>query len=138
MPVKNTPDFDIREYKKNLRASFKEKRLNMSFEEKSRLDSAITSRFLSTTAYKSCKTLLTYVSTAIEVDTIQIIKTALSDDKIIAVPRFVPGTRDMIFYIINSLDDLEACSFSVLEPIVQNVALFKLFCKSFANSHSSS
>lgn len=66
--------------------------------------------------YKRCRMLLTYVSTAIEVDTRRIIERALADGKQVAVPRCVPGTRDMEFYLIRGLDELEPGTFGVLDP----------------------
>lgn len=121
MPM-NGRDFDIREYKSQLRSKYKKLRTDMSAEEKALLDSRIAVRFLGTKLYKDCAVLLTYVSTNIEVDTINIIQTALNDGKTVAVPRCVSGTRDMVFYVIKSLDDLEAGAFSVLEPVPQRCA----------------
>lgn len=108
---------DIREYKKNLRTMFKLKRTEMSLEEKARRDNAVYERIISSGAYKNAEIILTYVSTAIEVDTVRLINTALSDGKRVAVPRCVDGTREMDFYFITSLDDLEKHTFGVLEPI---------------------
>lgn len=118
----NGRDFDIREYKGQLRSKYKKLRMDMSAEEKAMLDSRISARFLGTKLYKDCTILLTYVSTPIEVDTINIIQTALNDGKTVAVPRCVDGTRDMVFYIIRSMDDLEPGSFLVLEPVPQRCA----------------
>lgn len=108
---------DIREYKKNLRTLCKQKRKNMSPEEKAKRDNGIFERIISSGAYKNAEIILTYVSTAIEVDTVRLINTALSDNKRVAVPRCVDGTREMDFYFISSLDDLEKHTFGVLEPI---------------------
>jgi 5-formyltetrahydrofolate cyclo-ligase len=68
--------------------------------------------------YKQCEILVCFVSTAIEVDTHKLIRHALDNGKAVAVPRCIDGTSLMQFYLINSLDDLEPGSFSVLEPIV--------------------
>ncbi|MDR1628906.1 MAG: 5-formyltetrahydrofolate cyclo-ligase, partial [Oscillospiraceae bacterium] len=56
------------------------------------------------------------VSTAIEVDTHAIIREALERGKTVAVPRCVDGTRDMDFFVIRSLHELEKGSFGVMEP----------------------
>lgn len=109
--------FDIRIYKKELRSKYKQIRTDMSPDLKKKLDESIFKRLISTEAYKKCKVLLTYVSTPIEVDTMQLIKHALSDGKTVAVPKCVDGTRDMIFYIISSMNHLEPGAFSVMEPI---------------------
>ena len=51
-------------------------------------------------------TIFTYVSKSIEVDTSGIIRAALLNHKKVAVPRCVPGTREMEFYYIRSMDCL--------------------------------
>ena len=109
--------FDIREYKKGLRSKYKQIRIDMSPDLKQKLDDSIFKKIISTDAYKKCNVLLTYVSTQIEVDTMQLIKYAIADGKTVAVPKCVDGTRDMIFYIITSLDQLEPGAFSVMEPV---------------------
>lgn len=111
--------FDIREHKTELRNKYKQIRREMPANVKMQRDEKIFSRLIELDAYKSSQTVLTYVSTEIEVDTIKFIKHALNDGKTVAVPRCVPNTRDMVFYIIKSLRDLERGSFSVLEPITK-------------------
>lgn len=76
--------------------------------------------------YKSAKTVLVYVSTPIEVDTIQIIKNCWEDGKKVAVPRCIPDTRMMEFHYIESLDQLSPGMFSVLEPN-ENLEIVKDF-----------
>lgn len=107
---------DIRQYKTELRNSIKDERRNMAPEEKQKLDSGVTRNVFRLYQYRSCKTVLVYVSTAIEVDTIEIIKGALKDGKKVAVPRCIPDTRLMEFHYIESLDDLSPGAFGVLEP----------------------
>lgn len=118
---------DIREHKDALRKKYKQIRREMPESVKKSRDDMILSRLLSLSAYRNCRTLLTYVSTGIEVDTLGFIKQALADGKTVAVPRCVKGTRDMVFYIIKSLDDLEIGSFSVMEPIPKKCAKLKKF-----------
>lgn len=121
------PDFDIRKYKKELRAKYKQLRKDMSEQTKAELDDKICRKLVSTDAYKRCKRLLTYVSTDIEVDTMQLIHTALADGKIVAVPRCIDGTRNMDFYIITSDKQLGSGSFGVLEPDPQKCELLTCF-----------
>ncbi len=109
--------FDIRTYKSELRNKYKTIRREMSEEIKKSRDNKIFSHLINLDVYKNSDIVLTYVSTAIEVDTIEFIKYALNDNKTVAVPRCVDGTRDMIFYVIKSLEDLENGTFSVLEPL---------------------
>lgn len=89
----------------------------MPEDEKKTRDARIRKRVQALYQYKREKVLLLYISTAIEVDTIGILKEALAAGKRVAAPRCVPGTREMDFYFIRSLSDLEPGTFGVLEPI---------------------
>jgi 5-formyltetrahydrofolate cyclo-ligase len=125
------PIKDIREYKKTLRELYKAKRQLLSKEEKEHLDRSITEHVLKLYKYKQCKLLLTYVSTAIEVDTRALILQGLRDGKKVAVPRCVPETREMEFYYIKSLEDLKKGAFSVDEPNPQTCIKVEDFRDSF-------
>ncbi len=107
---------DIRPIKQELRAKYKAARRAMDPAVKAEKDRRIAASVKRLWQYAKCDTLLCYVSTAIEVDTRQIIMQALRDGKRVAVPRCVPGTRLMEFYYIDSLDELEDGAFGVLEP----------------------
>ena len=109
---------DIRAYKNSLRDKAKAMRRGMDPEEKAQMDRQITDRICSLYQYREAQTLLCYVSKPIEVDTIPLIQRALADGKQVACPRCVEGTRQMEFYRIHSLDDLEKRTFGVLEPKV--------------------
>ena len=108
---------DIREYKKELRAKCKQLRTEMSPEKKAEKDRLILERIISSDAYKNASIILTYVSTAIEVDTLALMEQAMKDKKRVAVPRCIDGTRNMDFYFITSLSDLEKGTFGVMEPV---------------------
>ena len=82
------------------------------------MDRQIIDRICSLYQYREAQLLLCYVSKPIEVDTIPLIRRALADGKQVACPRCVEGTRQMEFYRIRSLDDLEKRTFGVLEPKV--------------------
>lgn len=107
---------NIKEYKTELRRKIKERRRQMSPEMRNHAHQRIMSRVRSLECYCSAKTLLCYVSTAIEVDTIELINTAFKEGKRVAVPRCIPGTRDMEFYLIESLDELSPGSYGLQEP----------------------
>ncbi len=108
---------DIREYKKELRNNCKQLRMNMTSEVKAEKDRRILEKILSSDAYKSVSVILTYVSTAIEVDTSALIAQAVKDKKRVAVPKCIDGTRNMDFYFITSLSELEKGTFGVMEPV---------------------
>ena len=113
MPVNN----DIRRIKSELRQGYKTKRADMSEKIKLEMDSEIQSRFLTLRQYIYCKTVFTYVSKDIEVDTLSIIRAAWANGKRVAVPRCVTETREMDFFYITNMSDLEEGAFGVLEPI---------------------
>lgn len=123
--------FDIRVHKKELRDKYKRIRRDMSDEIKNERDNQIFSRLINMEAYKKSNLVLTYVSTEIEVDTIRFIEYALNDNKTVAVPRCVEGTRNMDFYVIKTLDDLEQGSFSVLEPVPEKCSKLLEFDNAF-------
>ncbi len=108
---------DIRPIKTALREKYRSIRLSMTTDEKKTRDKAIAAQVRRLWQYENNQTLLIYVSTPIEVDTHTIIFNALRDGKRVAVPRCVEGTRNMEFYYIQSLDELEPGAFGVLEPI---------------------
>lgn len=121
---------NIKEYKNTLRKRFKERRGLMTQARRAMADHRIAVRLRSLVSYRRARTVLVYVSMPIEVDTRQIIKKALSDGKRVAVPRCVPGTREMEFFLINSLDVLSPGTFGVLEPTPDPACLLTDFSHS--------
>ncbi len=107
---------DLRKYKLTLREECKNRRKSLDPNLKSEMDFEISERVKKLYQYKTCNTVMVYVSTPIEVDTKRIIKNAWADGKKVAVPRCIPMTRQMEFHYINSFDDLTPGSFGVLEP----------------------
>ena len=67
------PQIDLREYKKGLREKRKAKRISLNPERKKVMDMRIADRITSLYQYKNAKTVMIYASTAIEVDTFEII-----------------------------------------------------------------
>lgn len=107
---------NIKEIKTNFRAKYRHFREHMDPETKRKLDADISAKVLALREYATADTIFTYVSTPIEVDTFGLIHAAFLNHKKVAVPRCVPGTREMEFYYIRSEEDLSPGSFGVLEP----------------------
>ena len=107
---------DLRIYKTRLREFYKNKRKNLDKFEKNQKDIALLENLLKLYKFKSCKTVLTYVSLPLEVDTKAFINHCFKLGKSVAVPYCIPNTRNIDFYYINSLNDLTTGTFSVLEP----------------------
>ncbi|MFV0497974.1 MAG: 5-formyltetrahydrofolate cyclo-ligase [Candidatus Fimivivens sp.] len=121
---------NIKEYKNALRNRYKERRRVMTQNRKAVADHRIAVRIRSLPSFRRAKTVLVYVSMPIEVDTREIIAKALSDGKRVAVPRCVPGTREMEFYLIDSLEELSPSTFGVLEPLPDPARLLRDFSHS--------
>lgn len=102
--------------KKDLREKMRKKRALITPEERGVMSAEITKKILSLAEYKSAKMIFCYVPLKNEVDTFSLIKTALGEQKSVAVPRCIPGHPLMDFYYINSLDDLKEGSYGILEP----------------------
>jgi len=107
---------DIRDDKNTIREQCKRWRGKLSAEAKAALDGRIARRVSTLWSYREAKALFAYVSGPLEVETRAIIAAALAEGKRVALPRCVPGTRNMAFWLIESMDDLEPGSFGVLEP----------------------
>ncbi len=118
---------DIREVKRGLREEMKQWRATLPPEQKQRMDAAIARRLTQTRQYKRAKTVLLYASTPIEVETRTIIEAAWADEKQVAVPYCIDGTRQMSFYLITNFSQLAMRTFGVLEPRPECCALLESF-----------
>ena len=123
------PIDDIREYKSELRKKIRRQREEMPPKQKALLDKLVLKNILKLRQYKANDTILTYVSTKIEVDTFGLIRQALKDGKRVAVPRCIDNSREMDFYYITSLNQLEPRTFGVLEPIKEQCEILKDYSK---------
>lgn len=102
--------------KKSLRAYYKKLRADMTKDDKASLDMSITEKLLQLDDFVNSKTVLVYVSSAIEVGTYEIIRRCFEMNKRVLAPRCVQGTNIMDFYEIKSFDDLEKGAFGIMEP----------------------
>ena len=116
---------DIRPIKSELRQKYRGLRQSMPPEIKKQKDTAIADQVRRLWQYQRNAVLLIYVSTSIEVDTLEIIRRAIADGKRVAVPRCVPDSRNMEFYYIDSIDELAPGMFGVLEPEANSERLYK-------------
>lgn len=108
--------FDIRAHKNKQRAHFKEVRAQITPRQKARWDTAIVRHILALPAYQTCQTLLCYLPMEGEIDTRPLLESAWKAGKQVAVPYCIPGTREMDFYLIHSLDELAEGYCGILEP----------------------
>lgn len=105
----------IENNKKTLRKQMLDIRKSMDKSYKNECDEKIFLKLINSTQYKNADTILCYVSTDIEVDTRKFINHALKDGKKIAVPKCC-NDGIMIFFEINSLNNLIRSKFGIDEP----------------------
>lgn len=67
--------------------------------------------------WMEAKTIGITLSQSIEWDTRPIIKRAWDEGKQVAVPKCLPKTKEMEFYLIKSFDQLELAYFNIMEPL---------------------
>ena len=114
---------DIRPIKKQMRSSCKEARRSMDKSLKANYDKKIQNKLLNLFIVREADVILTYVSTDIEVKTLDFIETLLKQGKKVAVPKCLNDKGDMNFFIIESLSDLESGFFGVQEPDPQKALI---------------
>lgn len=117
--------------KKEYRSIVKDKKRKLSEAFISSASECITNKLLNSIEYKENSVIYTYVSFNQEVQTNHIIETALKDHKKIAVPKVIEKVensnfsiiREMHFYYINSMQDLEQGFYGIKEPSTNEIAL---------------
>lgn len=102
---------DIR---KKLRARLKA----MTREEYEKRSKQIHDRLFKTKEWKKAKTIGVTVSIFPEVDTYSIIQAGWQTGKQIAVPKCIPATREMRFYLLTGFEQLEKSYFGLYEPVI--------------------
>lgn len=107
---------NVNEQKSALRKFFKEKRQALSEQKKSEYAESLYKKVISLDAFKNADALLSFFPLENETDVHRINREALRLGKILAFPKCVKNTREMNFYSVRSLDELEKGSFSIFEP----------------------
>ena len=89
---------DIRPIKKQMRSTCKEARRSMDKTQKANYDKKIQNKLLNLFLVREADVILTYVSTEIEVKTLDFIETLLNQGKKVAVPKCLNDKGDMDFF----------------------------------------
>lgn len=108
---------NIKIFKMTLRSKYRGYRETLDKEKKRLMDEKILKKIMILNVYKYADIVFTYVSKDIEVDTYRLMEESWQNGKKVAVPKCKPEAKAMDFYIIKSFDDLEKCTFGLLEPI---------------------
>lgn len=101
--------------KKSLRKIMREKRRSMDKNQKNLLDKELRERLFDSEEYQNSKIIFVYVSLEEEINTIEVIKKAFADGKIVTVPKIMKN-NEMKALKINSLDELTLGYCNILEP----------------------
>lgn len=107
--------------KTQLRMLYKSVRNSICENEKLEFDKRIFTQLINSQIYKDANLLLIYVSFGGEIDTVNIINHALNSGKNVAVPYC--KDNEMLFYIINSSDELIKGRFGIPTVIPDNSRL---------------
>ncbi len=106
----------LKEQKYALRKTLKAKRKELiQSGKKTALDKKVYENLLKSGILDKYNVFLCYVSTEIEVDTIEFIKLCFDKEKIVAVPRCTPD--EMTFYVIKSFSDISLGMYDIKEPL---------------------
>ncbi|MDP4177472.1 MAG: 5-formyltetrahydrofolate cyclo-ligase [Bacillota bacterium] len=106
--------------KNEIRKLIKEKREALSIEDKAAYDEAIFNKIILLEQYKNSKIIFIYVSFDKEVDTFRIINHALENNKTICVPKVISKSEGMKAVKIESINELTAGKYGILEPKESN------------------
>ena len=95
--------------------------IHLNLRKQNKKENNIFERVISLPIYKQSKKIAIYYSTKDEVDTINLIKYSLKENKEVYLPK-VTGKKEMSFYRITSLDkkNFTKSKFGILEPIEEN------------------
>ncbi|HWT26468.1 MAG TPA: 5-formyltetrahydrofolate cyclo-ligase [Mobilitalea sp.] len=110
--------------KAELRQHMKERRNSLSKEEQALQSKAIYNRLLPMSVYIDSSELFSYVSFPPEVDTTNIIRTALMENRKVYVPRV--EKPEIQFYRIDNLASMVRSKFGIMEPTMDEEKRFVL------------
>ncbi len=102
--------------KKELRSEILKKRDLIPPEVREVKNRLIRERFLGLDEYRTADTVMLFASFRTEVDTFEIITTALGDGKRVVLPRVDRETKVLRLYLINNISDLEKGYMGISEP----------------------
>jgi 5-formyltetrahydrofolate cyclo-ligase len=107
---------DSSQDKSIVRAHFLELRAGIPEQERRSIDAGIAARVLELPAFQMADAVFTYLDMGDEVRTRSIIQAAWDAGKTVALPRCIPGTRQMAWHRTRSFKDLVKSRFGIDEP----------------------
>ena len=101
--------------KRTIRKQMMELRASMAATTRRRTEAMLAARLTGTVMWKKSICVLLFNSTFREVSTRSLIEIALASKKKLYLPRI--NGKDMEFFLVNSVDELELGSFGITEPV---------------------
>lgn len=114
--------------KEELRKKYKE--LRKKLKDKEKLDNLICENLLNSEIYERAKLILAYYPIEGEVNILPIIDNALKESKRVALPVCLDKKGKMVFYMIESLEDVIEGLFGIKEPNKEKCILVNDFSNS--------
>jgi 5-formyltetrahydrofolate cyclo-ligase len=108
--------YEIRKHKTEIREYYLEKRHTLDNDLRAQNNEKICRNMISSATYRYADVLLMYYPKPDEIDIRPIAEAALAAGKRVAFPRCNPEDHTMIFYYVNSLDELTPGSYNIMEP----------------------
>ncbi|MCL5772094.1 MAG: 5-formyltetrahydrofolate cyclo-ligase [Actinobacteria bacterium] len=119
MKINNNNNNNIKIKKKIIREKISNARNSLTPEEHKIKSKLITEKLLGLSDYIKANTIFIYYPFRSEIDTTEIIKDALSNNKKVVLPK-VTGESLKIFFISDIKRDLKPGSYGILEPDINN------------------
>jgi 5-formyltetrahydrofolate cyclo-ligase len=108
--------YEIRKHKTEIREYYLAKRRGMDTAEREEKNEKICKHMLASATFRYADIILMFYPKDDEIDIRPIAEAALAAGKKIAFPRCNPEDHSMVFYFVNSFDDLEPGSYNIMEP----------------------
>ncbi|WP_226376843.1 5-formyltetrahydrofolate cyclo-ligase [Oceanobacillus halotolerans] len=104
---------DKSEWRKDMITTLKQ----LPVEDKKQIEEKLLANLVNSPLWKSAKVIGITVSQGFEWNTKPIIEAAWKSEKSVCVPKCIPDEKKLMFYQINSFEQLEVVYYSLLEPI---------------------
>ncbi|MBC8586934.1 5-formyltetrahydrofolate cyclo-ligase [Paratissierella segnis] len=99
-----------------LRRQILDKRSKLGKNEHEIYSNSILNSLLNSAYYKNSKTIMTFVSFSDEVDTHELIKAGIRDDKNLVVPITIKETKELKLSLVTNFNELEPGYYNILTP----------------------
>jgi len=112
----NSHSLKVANLKKELRAQFREKRVQLPPEIKLQRDRAICNYAINMAAFRYADCVLMYAPTKYEIDVMPIAEVAIQKGKKVYFPRCHKETRTMTYHLVSSFRELSPDAYGILAP----------------------